>query len=141
MQPDRAPAQRWAGTAPATEIMRIVCVTIAHFAEDLRSTWRSAHPEKRYGSLADLRESMYCQTPTAQTTADARWVKFTAVMYAIWGLRILASNGPPTLITTTQALGPPPGRRAERSRRATVEASRCCRQLAINIRKSGLLLL
>ena len=86
VQPDRAPAQRWAGTALATEMMRIVCVTTAHFADDLRSIWRSAHPEKRYGSLADLTDSMYCQTPTAQTTAGARWVKFTAVMHAIKGL-------------------------------------------------------
>ena len=67
-------------------MMRIAGVTIAHFAEDLRSIWRSAHPEKRYGSLADLTESMYGQTPTAQTTADAFWVKFTAFMYAIKGL-------------------------------------------------------
>ena len=67
-------------------MMRIAGVTIAHFAEDLRSIWRSAHPEKRYGSLADLTESMYGQTPTAQTAADAFWVKFTAFMYAIKGL-------------------------------------------------------
>ena len=74
------------GTALAARMMRIAGVTIAHFAEDLRSIWRSAHPEKRYGSLADLTESMYGQTPTAQTAADARWVKSTAFMYAIRGL-------------------------------------------------------
>ena len=66
--------------------MRIAGVTIAHFAEDLRSIWRSAHPEKRYGSLADLTKSMYGQTPTAQTAAGARKAEFTALAHAVRGL-------------------------------------------------------
>ena len=78
--------------------------------------------------------------PTATALYDQRCQSTFRVLPppAGFGLRVfrqtdLASNGPPTLITTTQALGPPPGRRAERSRRATVEASRCCRLLAIKV--------